>query len=434
MKTLLRPTAVSLVTLFLLLSVQPAHHFAQTESRKTYKFIHGRWFDGKSFQPQTFYSVNGILTKKKPRGEFETIDLANQFVLPPFAEAHNHNIGSAIYLDREFTQKMIQRYLDAGIFYVKTPGNPADNAKILRRDFVNRPNSIDVSFANAVLTSRDGHPIGMTLDSYKQAGIKVPTVAELEENKIFYLIESEADLRTKWPQIIADKPDFLKTILRHSENFAQRRETASLFGYNGLDPQLLPLIVKQAHAAGLRVSTHIDSAADFAVAVNAGVDEINHLPGAMFEAGTNEADYLITRDVAMRAAKRGTIVVTTTNIAQLFAKGDKLTSVQATQVKNLRLLKESGVRLAIGSDNFMTTSLEEAMYLKSLDVFTNAELIEMWTIVAAQTIFPQRKIGRLSEGYEASFVVLRSNPLENFESVKDIHLRFKQGVVIGVSQ
>ena len=48
-----------------------------------------------------------------------------------------------------------------------------------------------------------------------------------------------------------------------------------------------------------------------------------------------------------------------------------------------------------------------------------------------ETIFPKRKIGRLSEGYEASFVVLRENPLENFDSIKDIQLRFKQGVFIG---
>jgi hypothetical protein len=114
-------------------------------------------------------------------------------------------------------------------------------------------------------------------------------------------------LLARWEQITAGKPDFIKTILRHSEKFARRRETQNLFGYNGLDPQLLPHIVKRAHAAGLRVSTHIDSAADFAAAVRAGVDEINHLPGASFEQGTNEADYLITPGDARSAAKQGIV-------------------------------------------------------------------------------------------------------------------------------
>jgi imidazolonepropionase-like amidohydrolase len=61
-------------------------------------------------------------------------------------------------------------------------------------------------------------------------------------------------------------------------------------------------------------------------------------------------------------------------------------------------------------------------------------LLKMWTVTAAQTIFPRRKIGHLREGYEASFIVLRGNPLENFERVKDIQLRFKQGVLINTVQ
>jgi len=419
--------------LWLILSFHSIYVFAQTQSknssRRIYMFINGRWFDGKRFQLQTFYSVDGIFTRKKPHGDIETIDLANGFVVPPFAEAHNHNLGSAIYLNREFTRQMIQRYLADGIFYVKIPANDADNAAILRREFVNRPDSVDVTYSNGVLTSHDGHPIGMTLDSFKQAGAVAPSVAELE-GKGFFIIESEADLLAKWQQILAGKPDFIKTVFSHSESFAKRREDPTLFGYNGLDPKLLPRIVKQAHAAGLRVSTHVLSAADFATAVRAGVDEINHLPGIRFDQGTDEADYLITPADAKRAARQGTVVVTTANLARLFAKGEALSKVQSAQRKNLQLLKQNGVRLAVGSDNYATTSVEEAMYLKSLNVFSNAELLNMWSVTPAQTIFPQRKIGHLREGYEASFIVLRGNPLENFERVKDIQLRFKQGFLV----
>lgn len=436
MKYVPRLTAIFLAS-WLILSCHSSYVFSRTQSnnpsRKIYKFVNGQWFNGKGFQPQTFYSVNGFLTKKKPRGDFETIDLADGFVVPPFAEAHNHNLGSAIYLNREFTRQMIQRYLADGIFYVKIPAGFADKTAILRREFVNRPDSVDVTYANGVLTSRDGHPIGMTLDSFKQAGAAAPSVAELE-GKGFFIIESEADLLAKWERILAGKPDFIKTILCHSQSFARRRETPTLFGYNGLDPQLMPRIVEQAHAAGLRVSAHVYSAADFATAVRAGADEINHLPGIRFEQGTNEADYLIAPEDAKRAAKQGTIVVTTANLAKFFAKDEALAKVQSAQRKNLQLLKQNGVQLAVGSDNYATTSVEEAMYLKSLDVFDNAELLRMWSVTAAQTIFPHRKIGHLREGYEASFIVLRGNPLENFERVRDIRLRFKQGFLVNAAQ
>lgn len=436
MQNAAKPTAF-LSILWLILSFQPICVFSQaqssTSSRTIYRFINGQWFDGKNFQRQTFFAVDGLLTKKKPPKIDETIDLADGFVIPPFAEAHNHNLGSAVYLNREFTKQMIQRYLAAGVFYVKIPANPADHAATLRREFVNRPDSVDVAFSNGVLTSRDGHPIGMALNSFKQAGVTVPKIEELE-GKGFFIIESEADLLAKWQPIIAGKPDFIKTILYHSEDFARRRETPTLFGYNGLNPQLLPRIVKQAHAAGLRVSTHINTAADFATAVRAGVDEINHLPGLSFETGTSEADYLIAPEDAKRAAKQGIVVVTTAVVATYFAKDTPLANVQTAQRKNLRLLKQSGVRLAVGSDTYTSTSVEEAMYLKSLAVFDNAELLKMWSGTAAQAIFPRRKIGHLREGYEASFLVLNGNPIENFERVKEIRLRFKQGLLINAAQ
>jgi hypothetical protein len=425
------------LALGLIFSLHSTYVFSQIRSNdsnhKNYKFTNGQWFNGKNFTRKTFYSVDGILARKKPSGDIETIDLSKGFVVPPFAEAHNHNLAGGIYFNREFNEKIIQRYLADGVFYVKIPGNPGKNAAIVRRDLIDRPDSVDAVFANGVLTSQDGHPIGMTLDSFKQAKIAVPTVAELE-GQVFFIIEKETDLLTKWKQIMAGNPDFIKIILRHSENFTKRRATPTLFGYNGLDPQLLPGIVRQVHTAGLRVSAHIDSAADFATAVRAGVDEISHLPGAIFDQGTDEADYLITQEDAKRAAKKNIFVVTTANIASLFAQGKALEKVQDGQRKNLLLLKRNGVRLAIGSDNYMDTSLEEAMYLRSLNVFDNAELLRMWGVTGAQTIFPDRKIGRLREGYEASFLVLKGDPLKNFENVKNIELRCKQGYLINVTK
>jgi hypothetical protein len=93
MKTISRLTPV-VVAVWLILSFYSIDASSETQSNnsscKIYKFINGQWFNGKSFQLQTFYSVDGILTKKKPHGDFETIDLAKGFVVPPFAEAHNH--------------------------------------------------------------------------------------------------------------------------------------------------------------------------------------------------------------------------------------------------------------------------------------------------------------------------------------------------------
>lgn len=94
------------------------------------------------------------------------------------------------------------------------------------------------------------------------------------------------------------------------------------------------------------------------------------------------------------------------------------------------MMKKHGVRVIVGSDSYRTTSVPEAMYLASLGVYTNAELLKMWTEVTPRGIFPNRRIGRLRPGYEASFLLLDKDPLADFSNVKSIRLRVKQGVTI----
>jgi imidazolonepropionase-like amidohydrolase len=96
------------------------------------------------------------------------------------------------------------------------------------------------------------------------------------------------------------------------------------------------------------------------------------------------------------------------------------------QVENLKLLHQAGVTIVIGSDH-AETALAEALHLHQLGVFDNLTLLKMWSETTPQTIFPSRKIGRFEEGFEASFLVLQKNPLEDFKNVQTIKFRFKQG-------
>jgi imidazolonepropionase-like amidohydrolase len=68
--------------------------------------------------------------------------------------------------------------------------------------------------------------------------------------------------------------------------------------------------------------------------------------------------------------------------------------------------------------------------LDQLQVFSKGELLRMWCDTTARAIFPGRKIGALRDGYEASFLVLNGNPLNDFNAVRNIERRFKQGEFI----
>ena len=70
----------------------------------------------------------------------------------------------------------------------------------------------------------------------------------------------------------------------------------------------------------------------------------------------------------------------------------------------------------------------EANHLQDLGVLDNLTLLKIWTEATPQAIFPNRRIGFLREGYEASFLALEGNPLENWQNVRRIKVRFKQGV------
>jgi imidazolonepropionase-like amidohydrolase len=99
-------------------------------------------------------------------------------------------------------------------------------------------------------------------------------------------------------------------------------------------------------------------------------------------------------------------------------------------VANLKLLHDYGVKLAIGTDSPPDTSRGEVEYLRALKVFDDLTLLKMWTQTTSQSIFPSRKIGALREGYEASFLALEGNPLEDWKNARRIRLRFKQGFLM----
>lgn len=98
------------------------------------------------------------------------------------------------------------------------------------------------------------------------------------------------------------------------------------------------------------------------------------------------------------------------------------------------LLKQQKVKIGIGTDSYGTDSQREALYLRKLGIYSKLEMLKMWCETTTQLVFPTRKIGFLKNGYEASFLVLNNDPLENFEAVKNIRLRFKQGYPIEIKK
>ncbi|KFL37166.1 amidohydrolase family protein [Arenimonas donghaensis] len=381
-------------------------------------YENGRWFDGEQFVAATWYVVDGRLTRQQPDRLSGRVDLAGGHVVPPFAEAHNHNLQNAWGVTR-----MRQAYVDQGVMYAAMLcGDPLSTTAA--REALGPSPGVDVLFASACISSADGHPLRM---ARQQPDGSLAPVQDIHD-KSYIVMDTVADIERKWPLVQAAAPDLVKAILVHSERPEHRTDPA-MHGINGLEPALLAPLVERAHGAGLRVAVHTESAADFDVAVQAGVDWISHLPGYRFWKDRDESDYRLDDASIRLAAERGIVVIATANQAVDAARGDAgaLARVQALQRENLGRLMEAGVQIAIGSDAFGGTSLVEHAYLRDLQVMDDAALLRALVETTPQLLYPQRKIGRFEEGYEASFLVLDGDPLRDPTALSRIRVRVRAG-------
>jgi hypothetical protein len=399
-----------------------------SEPGHSYEFRNGLWFDGQRFHSKTLYSENGLLRKAPPGRIDEVIDLAGKFVIPPLGEGHTH------WLEPRRTADYINSYLREGVYYVKDHCNSPLLVSQFR-DKVNLPTSLDFVSALQGFTAPGGHPLKV-VEQGRQIGLFPPGLDPKEiDGELAMVVKSVEDVAKRWPLLMKGKPAFVKVFLVHSEDFDKRKDNPRYVYKRGLDPALLPEIVRRSHEAGLRVSAHVESAGDCHNALATGVDDIAHLPGIGFDRVLGKERHLITDADARLAVQRGTTVVTTLRwLEKDFAtKPDQYEQLRKDVIiPNLRKLKKHGVRILVGSDQFRETLIPEIQFLANLGVFTNLEILRMACVDTPQAIFPNRRLGKLQDGYEASFLALERNPLEDLNHLKTVQLRFKQGVKISI--
>jgi imidazolonepropionase-like amidohydrolase len=398
-------------------------------------FQRGWWYDGTTFLRGTRYAVDGVFVAQRPASIDRAVDLGGGYAVPAFGDAHHHGIDSPDALADKVTV-----FLEAGIFFVKNPNAIPELLTPEVRGKLNRPGSIDIVFANGGLTSPGGHPVPLYRYMASVGVFKGLGPADMDD-RAYFTVADEAQLEAKWPRILAGRPDFIKAFLLFSEEYegvpALKRETDGEPN-RGLDPKVLAALVRKAHAAGLRVSCHVDTARDFANAVDAGVDEINHLPQPDQRFSPDLSAYVIDRATAERAARRGIVVVTTASTTERLSPSlprEWLPAMRANQRANIQQLLAAGVKVAIGSDGIQgerrfVTAREEVRFIARHGLMTPAQVLHAWSVETPRAIFPDRRVGGLAAGDEASFLVLVNDPLRDAENLHHIMLRVQRGRVL----
>lgn len=421
-------------------SLATVHAALPYSQSHTVAFRGGHWWVGNQFIDRAMYATDGIFRTHRPLRVDTTIDLHRAYIIPPFGDAHAHHFDSPRNI-----RQIVAMDLNDGIFYGMSLTNSITGKHAVSHD-VNTPLSMNVAYSDAGITASYGHPTevyeALALGLYTAYGRVSPdslrTLQALahrshqEENDAYVLVDSAADIDRKWPALLASHPDIIKIFLVHSERFDSLRRDTAISGNKGLNPALVPLIVQHAHAAGLRVAAHVDSPHDFRTAVAAGVDVIAHMPGYEFFQDEDAKSFILADSDVALAAHHHVTVIPTASLAAATAGSDSawLLRMQDVQRHNLATLRRAGVAIAIGSDHYGVDARTEALYLRALGGWTNSELLDAWTRITPALIFPQRKIGRLADGYEASFLALAGNPIADFTRTGQIVLRVKQGEVL----
>ncbi len=401
------------------------------QAQENLAFVNGSVLGEVGFVKKDLYSIQGKLTFQKPSRVDSTIDLSGKYIIPPFGDAHTHN------LDRAWQMSFLpKQYLHEGTFYVLNLTSKLDGAK-KAASYFDKDSTIDVRFSYQGLTSTLGHPfmayepfaMGVKPEEWEENMSKIKA-SRLDENNAYIFLDSELDVQRKLGSFFKTKPDVVKIFLLNHQDY-QTKNHNDVAGDHGLSIPVAKMVVKESHKRGLDVYAHVESSQDFIKGIKIGVDYFAHMPGYGWRGDQESYDknYTSTKSLKLAAKKDIGIIPTLGQTLIGLVGKDSLAKVEFVKDFLIRYRKLGG-KIYVGSDIFNQTLSKELDHFINLEVFDNLRLLKIFCTDTPRNIFPKRRIGLLKESYEASFLALDDNPLVNIQAIKKIHMRVKEGIIL----
>ncbi|HSF15716.1 MAG TPA: amidohydrolase family protein [Vicinamibacteria bacterium] len=200
-------------------------------------------------------------------------------------------------------------------------------------------------------------------------------------------------------------------------------------------PDEIGAVIDAAHRFGARVTAHSGSPLATSVAIDAGIDCIEH-------------GYFLTRDVLRKMKENGTWLVPTIVVSQpktmpFFERIgsppwylERVKSVGPRHWESLRMAIEEGVSIALGTDQFpfepndgTTATVREAEYYVAAGM-TPRQALRSATIGAAELLQAADVLGSIEPGKYADILAVASDPTADISALRNIRLVVKGGQVI----
>jgi imidazolonepropionase-like amidohydrolase len=355
------------------------------------------------------------------------VDLPNMTVMPGMIDAHTHIILHPGGYDEQIlheTPEFRAIYsvtnaritLEAGITSIRDLGNEgAGLADIALRDAINK----GIIPGPRILTAIQ--PIAAK-GSYQLVGYTPYSVLP----SLSFEADGENEIRAQVRHLVRLGADLVKIYVESAE----KRETSkdSLTGTLTYSPEELKTLVDEAHRAGLRVAAHLYSDTAAQIAIDAGVNSIEH-------------GLYIQEKTFRKMAQKGIYYVPTLMVYELWRDGTlfgavsdqtktKLDRTVAAHSDSFKHAMKSGVKIAFGTDTFSlpgTNARELEIMVKN--GMTPIDALRSATLVSANVLGIENIVGTIEPGKTADIVAVSGDPITDIGSVEHVNFVMKEGMV-----
>ncbi|RKG90687.1 amidohydrolase family protein [Corallococcus sp. CA049B] len=412
--------------------------WGQTPSPTRIALRAARLFDGKSERvlPDAVVLIEGSRIQAVGTGlsipsGTRVIDLGDVTLLPGLIDAHSHlllDIDPANGGDSLLTPvaqsstaerallgaKLGRELLEAGVTTVRDVGNSGVNG--------------DVALRNAIQRGWvQGPRISACTRALAPQGGQFPTLQPPAQSLIeqeYVTISGVEEARRAVRQALMDGADCIKVIVDN--------------GHNLLSLEELKVIVEEAHRKKRPVATHTTTDESIRIAVQAGVDSIEHgysLPDDVLAPMVRNRIFLVPTDGPMDMCDA--FDAQTGNAERKRQVKERCKKAVARVQERLRRAVAAGVRIAAGSDMYLVMpgltrgeasvrvfiSYAEAG-LKPVDILRAA------TVNAAELLRMQDQLGSLGPGKLADLFAVEGDPLKDLRALRQVRFVMKDGQVV----
>jgi imidazolonepropionase-like amidohydrolase/ABC-type multidrug transport system permease subunit len=416
--------------------------------------------NGDTIQGGAVLIKNGKIAQvfRKPPADTKSLNAdvfeeAGKTLMPGLVDMHVH-IGApgGVYRDPQkyarpdASARRLAAYLYSGVTAVRSTGDLLENALELRQEIASgKYEGAEFFTCGPLFTAEGGHPEEL-IKSFPEFMRKMAKEQFLRQPK------TAAEARAQVDALKTAGVDCVKAVLEAGN--------PTWGEFKRLDPDIYRAVISEAQKQGIPTATHTGSAADVALAVEAGTSSVEHgssvdlIPTDSFTAmkGRNIAYdptlsiyegitemalghlQLLTRPLLQQAAPADLLSDTRSE----FSKGSQRYNPAGLQAmldmvnKNLLAAYQNGVLLITGSDAGNLMVIHGPTVQHELELWVKANIpaavaLQAATYNAAKVLHADNRFGLIREGMDATFIVLDGNPLEDISATEHINAIYLRG-------